>query len=316
VTFSRIILSISGYVVELDGETPVAGVLLGTEDNDINTVTDVNGYYSLLVDYGWSGVVTPEKNGYVFEPNSDTYANLTQNYVDANYTAELVTFAISGYVFEPDHITPISEANVSAENGGGAWTSKYGGGTCPTGADGFYEVLVDYNWSGRITPDKYAYAFEPNSRYYTDVNSDWTNQEYIATLLTFKISGCITNECNMPIAAVLVSADNGGGQNITDTNGLYEVWVDYNWSGTVTPSKTHYTFDPDHTSYVDVLADSIDQNYVAYNIYDLDCDGSIGIGDFGVMAENWLITGPQIKSDFVPDETVNFLDFAELGLVW
>jgi len=30
--------------------------------------SDPNGFYSVMVDYGWSGTVTPEKRGYAFEP--------------------------------------------------------------------------------------------------------------------------------------------------------------------------------------------------------------------------------------------------------
>jgi subtilisin family serine protease len=318
VTFRQIILSISGYVVELDGNTPVEGVLIQSDNNDINFMTDANGYYKLLVNYGWSGAVAPQKEGYVFEPNSLPYTDVNNDYNDMNYTATLTTFKIAGYVLEPNLVTPISDVNVSAENGGGAWTSKYGGGSSVTDTNGYYEVMVGYKWSGKVTPVKYAYAFEPNSRDYVDVNSDLTvYQGYTGTLLIFRIAGYIANECNVPTAGVLVSANNGGGQGTTDANGYYEAWVNYAWSGTVTPEKLHYTFNPVGLSYVDVLADQQpDQNYTANNIYDLDCDGSIGIGDLSVMAENWLMTGPQIKGDFVPDEIINFLDFAEFGLVW
>jgi len=314
VTFSRIVFSIAGYVVELDGTTPVKDALISASDT--NTLTDPNGYYKLSVGYGWSGVITPEKEGYIFEPNINTYTDITQNQRDVNYTAALLTYKIAGYVFGPDNITPVSDVNVSADNGGGPWTSKYGGGSWQTDASGYYEVWVDYNWSGKITPSRYAYAFEPNSIIYTDVNSDWANQGYIAALLTFKISGCIRNECNVPIAGVMVSADNGGGQNITDTNGLYEVWASYAWSGTVTPEKPHYAFNPAGLSYVGVLTDPADQNYAANNIYDLDCDGSIGIVDIAVICDNWLNdTGGNI-CDFNADGIVNFIDYSEFANVW
>ncbi|MBN2018737.1 MAG: hypothetical protein JW749_00770 [Sedimentisphaerales bacterium] len=312
VTFKILRFSISGYVIEPDEVTAVEGVVIHTDD--VNLMTDVNGFYEFTVDYGWSGTVTPQKDGYTFEPNAITYTNITQDYNDANYTAWLNTYAITGYVLEPDYSTPISDVNVSAEYGGGAWTSKYGGGVCLTDADGFYEVLVDYNWSGSVTPAKYAYAFEPNSIFYQDVNENYENQDYTGTLLTYRITGWIRNECNVPISGVLVSADNGGGQSISDVNGFYEVWVDYNWSGAVTPSKSHYIFDPGQIGYVDVLADRVNQNYVAYNVYDLDCDGSIGFGDVDVIADNWLLAGPE--GDFTADGTVNFLDFAEFGIVW
>jgi lysophospholipase L1-like esterase len=224
--FSRVDFTIYGYVVELDGNTPVEGVLIQTDDNDINSVTDANGYYELMADYGWSGTATPTKEGY---------------------------------------------------------------------------------------------TFEPNSRYYEDVNRDYTaDQNYTGNKLDFRITGYIKNECNVPIGGVLVDANNGGDKNITDVNGCYEVWVDYKWSGTVTPSKNHYTFEPNSMSYANVLGDIADQNYVANNIYDLDCDGTIGYGDVAVISENWLQTEEGIPGDFYKDETntVNFLDFADFANVW
>ena len=316
VTFSQIILSISGYVVEPDGNSPVEDVLIGTDDNDINAVTDANGFYKLFVNSGWSGIVTPLKDGFVFEPNSNTYANVTHDYNDINYTATLTTFRIAGLVLGTDHITAISDVNVSAENDGGSWTSRYGGGHSVTDVNGYYEVRVDYNWSGKVTPTRYAYVFEPNSRNYQFVKEDQTvDQNYTGTLLAYRIIGCIKNECNVPIEGVLVDADNGGGEDTTNADGLYEVWVGYAWSGTVMPTKQHYTFEPNQMSYVNVPADQFAQNYIAGNVYDLDCDGSIGLGDVGVIADNWLLTSPE-KGDFDGNGTVNFFDFAEFGTVW
>jgi subtilisin family serine protease len=317
VTFKQIILSISGYIVELDGNTPVNGVLIQADGNDINTVTDANGYYQLCVNYGWSGVVTPAKEGYVFEPNSLPYADVNSDYNDMNYIAALRTFVIAGRVFKTDYITPINDVNVSAQDGGGAWTSRYGGGATIADANGYYEVIVDYNWSGVVAPTKYAYAFEPNGEYYADVNQDYVaGQDYTGILLTFRIMGYIQNECNVPIEGVAVDADNGGGSAVTDANGFYEVWVDYGWSGAVTLGRKYYTFEPNWINYFDVLADLPDQNYVALNIYDLDCDGAIGLGDLAVLAENWLMTGPGIAADFNADGFVDFIDFACFSVVW
>jgi hypothetical protein len=317
VTFKELAFAIYGYVVEIDGNTAVEGVLIQTDGNDVNTVTDANGFYELWVDYNWSGIVTPEKEGYIFEPNSNTYTEVTQDYNDVNYTATMMTFGISGYVLDKDYVTPINDVNVSAENGGGPWTSRYGGGSRLTDVNGYYEVVVDYNWSGKVVPAKYAYAFEPNKMEYVNVKSDSNDQDYIGTLLTFIISGHIKNSCDVPIAGVLVDANNGGGQNTTDVNGYYEVWVDYNWSGTVTPGKAHYTFDPNSNAYAYVLDDVIDQNYTATNIYDLDCDCTIGYGDLAVIAENWLKTPANInEGDLNNDNIVNFLDFAEFAKHW
>ena len=317
ITVSDGVVLISGYVLEVDGSTPVQDVLIQTDDNDFNSLTDADGHYILSVDYNWSGIVIPQKEGYIFEPNSNTYANVTQDYNDVNYTATLTTFKIAGYVLELNLVTPINNVSVSADNGGGQWISRYGPGDSLTDVNGFYEVRVDYGWSGNVKPAKYAYIFEPNSRYYQPVNEDYTaGQDYNGTLLTFKIAGCIKNECNAPVGSVLVDADNNGCDTITDANGYYEVWVDYNWSGTVTPAKRHYTFAPGWMSYVDVLADLHDQNYVADNTCDLNCDGYIGLNDFALMAHNWLATGSDILGDLDASGRVDFFDFAEFGLAW
>jgi lysophospholipase L1-like esterase len=309
--------AIYGHVLEADGNTPVEGLLIQTDNNDINAVTDTNGFYELWVDYNWSGIVMPQNDGFLFEPNGYIYADVNRDYNDRNYTATHRTFKIAGFIFEQNSITPINDVNVSAENGGGPWTSRYGGGSTLTDANGYYEIVVDYNWSGKVTPRKYAYTFEPNSRYYEDVNQDYTaEQNYTGNKLDFKITGYISNECNVPIEGVLVSADNGGSEDMTDSGGFYEIWVDSGWSGTMTPAKTNYTFDPNWMSYVNVLADQPDQNYIAYNIYDLDCDGYIGLGDVAVITNNWFLTGPDIPGDLHKDGMIDFLDFAELCLVW
>jgi hypothetical protein len=321
--FRRFYFTISGHVVELDGSTPVEGMLIQADDNDINDindvndvndVTDANGFYELFVDSNWSGIVTPYKDGYIFGPNAYTYTDVNQDYNDMNYIATIRTFKIAGFVFEQDYVTPISDVNVSAENGGGPWTSRYGGGASLTNVNGYYEIWVDYNWSGKVKPSKYTYVFEPNSRYYEDVNQDYAaDQNYTGNELDFRISGYIKNECDVPIEGVLVDANNGGDEDTTDVNGFYEVWVDSAWSGVVTPTKAHYTFDPNWMSYVNVPADQPDQNYVADNIYDLDCDGSIGWGDVAVMAYNWLDSG---AGDVDNSGHVDFFDQAQLGLAW
>jgi hypothetical protein len=49
-----------------------------------------------------------------------------------------------------------------------------------TDANGFYTTTVDQGWSWTVTPAKYGYTFDPNSRTYTSVTSDLTVQDYNA----------------------------------------------------------------------------------------------------------------------------------------
>jgi C1A family cysteine protease len=317
VTFKITQYNIFGYVTEPDANIPVEAVFVDANNGGGSDTTDVNGYYELMVDYGWSGTVDPNKTGYTFEPNDIEYNNVTIDQND-NYIAILDTFIIAGYSVDSQMLSPLEAVLVSPDNDGGPFTSKYYGGSDTTDVNGYYEVLVDYNWSGKVSPSKYAYVFEPNSIAYANVTGDVVEeQDYAGTLLTYTITGCIKNSCEVPIEAVLVDANNGGGEDTTDPNGFYEVWVDYNWSGTVTPGKAHYTFDPNSNVYTNVLDDLIDQNYTAANVYDLNCDASIGFDDLAIMCENWL-DGPDLPGDFYKDEDdiVNFLDFADFVLAW
>ena len=306
---------ISGHITEPDAVTPVGGVLV--QAGGVSNTTDANGYYALAVTYGWSGTVTLSKTGYMFDPDGMEYSNVTTNLTD-DYTAILKTFIISGYVVDSKTQQLLAGVLVSPDSNGGSFTTKYyGGGSSTTNTYGYYTVLVDYNWSGNVVTSKEAYGFLPSSMAYTNVIEDKTAaQNFVGTLLTYKITGHIKNACDVPIAGILVIANNGGGSDTTDVNGYYEVGTTYNWSGKVTPSKAFYTFDPNSKVYINVLADKTGQDYLAANIYDLDCNGYIGWGDVAIMGQNWLANGPGLLGDFDKNNTVNFLDFADFADVW
>ena len=314
--YAVIQMTISGYVTEPDANIPVVGVSIDANNGGGSDTTDTDGYYELTVAYGWSGMVTLSKTGYTFEPNGTEYSNVTTDQGD-NYTAILDTFIISGYAVDSE-LTPLDGVLVSPDNDGGPYTSKYyGGGHDTTGANGYYEVVVDYNWSGKVVPSKYAYAFQPSSITYTNITEDKVEiQNYVGTLLTYTITGYIKNSRGVPIKGVLVDASLGGDSDITDANGYYEVWVNYNWSGTITPSKAHYTFEPSSKAYTNVLENKTAQNYEATNIYDLDCDGLISWGDVAVMTDNWLDDTVGNICDFNADAIVNFRDYTEFANVW
>ena len=180
-------------------------------------------------------------------------------------------------------------------------------------SSGFYTADVNVGWSGTVTPTKYAYGFTPESIQYTSVAADQNDQDYVGRLLTYSISGIILDPANNAAEAVTVTADNDGGADVTDSDGFYELFVPYNWSGNVTPNKPDYNCTPVNTPYSNVLADQPNQDYTATSIYDLDPDGVIDFGDFKVIAENWLVNG---QGDFDNNEIVNFNDFARFTGKW
>jgi hypothetical protein len=85
--------------------------------------------------------------------------------------------------------------------------------------------------------------------------------------LTVTISG------NVGIGAATLSFNDNGPKNVTAaSNGTYSLTVSYNWSGTVTPSKTGYAFSPFNHNYINLTVGQTRQNYTAtltntYRIY-------------------------------------------------
>jgi hypothetical protein len=142
----------------ISGNAGVAGVLMRGLPGD--PVTDQNGRYSVKVERDWRGSVTPEKEGYVFEPSSMIYENLDGDRFNDNYTANAFTFTISGQTGLAGVLMSGLPDEPIADN------------------EGIYRVSVPYGWAGMVTPMKEGYIFMPSSRHYPKVTADLVNQDY------------------------------------------------------------------------------------------------------------------------------------------
>lgn len=136
--------------------------------------------------------------------------------------------------------------------------------------------------------------------------------------LPISISGTVNSLLGEPVEGVSVTADNGGSIDITDPNGFYEVWIDYNWSGTLIPEKSEFVMEPNVIEFVNVLGPIENQSFVARSIYDLDASGWIDLGDLQVFAGYWLLSGPGLPCDYYQDDDniINLLDFAVFSGRW
>ncbi|MHC5083417.1 MAG: hypothetical protein ACYTET_05705, partial [Planctomycetota bacterium] len=243
-TSSRINQNYTGYLPPIIAGTITTtsglpdGVLITASNGGGSTTTALDGTYEITVPYDWSGTVTPTKDGYYFNPTSNTYVDLRQDRI-SNYSGGLLPI-ISGLI-RTGAGNAIEGVDVTASEGTGSTT---------TGSDGFYSISVPQGWSGTITPSKTAWTFDPENREYTNVVSNQTLN--ITGLFPLTISGNIRTEQSEPIGGVIVLASNGGTVDLTDTNGYYEVLVPSGWSGTISVRRIGYTFDPVERSYTDL----------------------------------------------------------------
>lgn len=129
-----------------------------------------------------------------------------------------------------------------------------------SGDEGYYECIVEDEWSGTVTPYRENYWFDPPSTTYENVVSDITT-DYNAGVIEYSITGYIRDEHGNPIEDVLL---NGLPFNpYTNSDGRYIASVYTGYSGTATPEKTGYTFSPVSTDYTDVTSNQT-TDYTAY----------------------------------------------------
>lgn len=157
-----------------------------------------------------------------------------------------------------------------------------------TDASGYYELKVPLGFSGTVTPSKADWRFTPANQTYSSVSSDKANEDY--TAFQPAISG-VTNSYGAALEGVALTASNGGGTTLTDSEGNYNLFVPYRWSGTVTPAKPQYTFTPSQRNYSNVTTNKISQSYtailppVSISGHVFDKTGN-GIGEVNLVATN------------------------------
>ena len=268
---------ISG-TVKTEGDMGILGVTITFSGDEGEATTDASGNYSHRVSYGWSGTATPSKAGYNFSPSSRSYSELTSDRADEDYTGFIVHM-ISGFV-RTDGGEGMEGVAIAFDNGGGEAT---------TASDGSYSHAVKEGWSGTATPSLTCYTFTPPSRSYTDVTSDYTDQNYTGTFLTYVISGSILPSPTVTdVSGVVMSGLPGS--PVTDASGYYEATVDCGWSGTVTPTRDRTVFDPPARYYLSLNSDQSGQDYQAHRGWIISgavrTEASIGISEVTITFSN------------------------------
>ncbi len=232
--------NISGFV-QTSGSIGVEGVSVVGNNGADSDVTDANGAYSVTVPNNWSGTITVSKAGWLITPAFKTYIDIREDIANENYLAFQPT--ISGY-------TGLEGVTIIAS----------GVGSTISNSSYYYSITVPYGWSGTMTASLTGYNFPESPRTYSNVTADILNQNF--TPYQPKISGYIRKTDGTSLIGATITASNGGGSDITDANGYYEITVPYDWSGTVSASLAGYGFTD--KSYSNVTTDQVNQDFTGY----------------------------------------------------
>lgn len=240
----------------ISGNTGVGGVtLVGFKGGPINS--DSSGYYSVQVPYGWTGNVTPNKEGYTFKPGNLRFEPTKADGDGKDFIATIRTFTISG----------------SCGPQPGVVLNGFPDGPVMVSGQGRYSVEVPYGWSGTVTPVLEGYVFRPPTKAYQPVKRDMSTENYTVEKLMFRIGGTLSVPGG-PVAGVIMKGLPG--DPVTGPDGRYSISVDYKWSGTATPTKDGYIFDPPMKSYQNLDMDMVAEDYYG-SVIQYTISGNVGI---------------------------------------
>ena len=123
--------------------------------------------------------------------------------------------------------------------------------TTTTNANGNYSFSVLQGGSYTVTPFEINYVFSPPSRTFNNLSGDQTTADFTGTLVSFTISGRITDGNGNGIGDVTITLSGAGTQTTTtNVNGNYSFAnVAAQGNYTVAPSKANYTFNPPSQSF-------------------------------------------------------------------
>jgi len=183
---------------------------------------------------------------YYFMIQTRTDANdYNKNIVDSEYSAEATTTTIPVYTvtFIAGSGGTLSGTTIQVVEHDSSCTS-----VTAVPETGYHFV----NWTGDHTDTA-------NPLTIANVTSDMTVTANF-TLSSLTVSGTILIDSS-PLAGVVMSGLPGN--PATNGSGFYTSSVDYDWSGTVTPTLAGYAFTPASRTYANIASDQTSQDYVA-----------------------------------------------------
>ncbi len=209
-------------------------------------VTDLGGMYKVVVPYNWSGTITPELAGYQFDPPSNIYEKVKENYYsNTDYIASKIVYKVTGIVTSPNG--PVQDAIIMFGALGGLRTA--------TDAQGHYELGLEHGETGKLSVGKLGFICQNNTMDIAPMAYD-REVNFLGKIQMLTISGMLQFD-GEALSEVRMSANNGGGATITNSRGEYKVEVPYGWTGEIAMTKPSMEID-EVLPFVDPVTANID----------------------------------------------------------
>jgi len=242
---------IRGLITDSAGD-PLPGVAVSADGQTVST--DGNGAYRLLGLVAGTHTVTPTFAEYDFAPISQD-VTVGPDARDVDFTGTIRTYTVSGTI---------------TRGGAGVQGVAVSDGTrsALTDVDGNYTITGVPNGVYTLTPTRdlgndgfQDFTYTPQTRTVNVEGANLAGEDFTATIVTYTISGTISDNAGNRIAGVTVS--DGTRTAITNEAGQYTISGVSASTVTVTPTKAGIAFDPE-TRQVTVPPASTGNNFIAY----------------------------------------------------
>ena len=171
----------------------------------------------------------------------------------------------------------------------------------------------------KLPPDTYYWSVQAVDTAFA--GSQWALEQTVS-VTNVRIAGYVRTATGGPgIADVTLSATGTVPATTTDTSGYYELFVPYEWSGTVTPSKNLCSFDPSSRSYANVTANLSAEDYAGGIFTDIGAGlpgvkwCSVAWGDYDNDGDLDLALAALYVSKIYNNDGGTFAENANAGLV-
>jgi hypothetical protein len=232
---------ISGNISSSQSKDNISGVTLQGLNENIKS--DYNGSYTAFVPAGWSGTITPVREGYEFTPSSFAVSNASGS-ITKDFTVAKKIYTVTVNVKSPVRHNGVSGVMLSGMVG-----EPY------SNAGGNVSVNLYHGWSGTVYLSKDGWNIQPYSVDYNKVNSS-SNTPISAG---FTISGYLYDGnggamSNIPMQGL-------PGNVVSNSYGYYTSFLDSGWTGTVHPYILNSGFNPASRVYTSLFSNNDYQDF-------------------------------------------------------
>ena len=249
---------VSGTVLDTNGQALSDVVVRISASPQILTVSGPTGVFSFdALTAGAGYTLTPQRQGYTFDPPQVTINNLNRNVPNVRFVAvSSEKVRISGTVTSnlgvmlPDVIVGL----VGSENG-----------LSTTAGEGAFAFTVSNGGTYTIAPAREGYTFNPPSLTFTNLTSNQTSVNFVGTQVAMvSISGMVLNSSGAPMADVPMMINGSAtGSQPTGPAGNYQFSVLATGNYTIVPVVPGMAFLPPSRTFTNVTNDQLEVNFVA-----------------------------------------------------